>query len=119
VTALIVDDEENNRNIVRKLLRLIDADVQVLDEADSVPNAFQKIHEKKPDLVFLDIRLYNQTANDLLKQFKSIDFSIIFISAHRDDGYVPQYPQSQYLLKPLDPDDLSQAIHKLQNDPAC
>ena len=68
-----------------------------------------------PDLVFLDVKIHGENGFDLLKQLDEIDFEVIFTTAY--DNYAVQafkFSALDYLLKPIDPDDLKQAVDKLK-----
>jgi two-component system LytT family response regulator len=69
----------------------------------------------QPDLVFLDIQLQENTGFDLLHRLPDITFDIIFVTAY--EKYAVQafkFSAIDYLLKPVDPDDLQQAVSRLQ-----
>jgi len=89
--------------------------VQFAGAFDSVNGALIGIKELKPDLVFLDVQLHEQTGFDLLEQIPNIDFEVIFTTAY--DNYAIKafkFSALDYLLKPIDPDDLLQAVNKFQ-----
>lgn len=115
ITSLIIDDEHDGRVAVRNMLEKYCTNVQILDEADGVEDGFLKIKQHSPDLVFLDIKMDDGTAFDLLRKFNQIDFRIIFVTAY--DEYAIEaikYSALDYILKPIRPALLVEAVEKMQ-----
>lgn len=113
VKVVIVDDEKYASDSLSKLIQHYCPMLEIIGVADSVDSAYPLICEKKPALVFLDIHLTNQTSFTLIRKFEKIDFGIIFTSAHSNYG-VPAFKVNaiDYLLKPIDCDDLISAVDK-------
>lgn len=116
--ALIVDDVENSRITLSHDLQEYCPQIHVVGEADSVKSALEKIHALKPEVVFLDIQMGDGTGFDLLTQLKDIQFQIIFTTALDSYGIKAiKFSALDYLLKPIDPDELVKAVGKLtQNE---
>jgi len=113
--ALLVDDIENSRITLRHDLNEYCPQIHVVGEADGVKSAIAAIADKKPDVVFLDIQMGDGTGFDLLTQLKEIDFQIIFTTALDTHGIKAiKFSALDYLLKPIDPDDLIKAVAKLE-----
>jgi two-component system LytT family response regulator len=103
VTALIVDDEEHNRNVLKTLLTKHCPTVQVIGEAKNVDEAFTLLHTEKPQLLFLDVKMPNKSGFDLLKMFETIDFEVIFVSAFNEFAVTAfEFNAIGYILKPID-----------------
>jgi two-component system LytT family response regulator len=66
-SAIIIEDEYHNRELLRNLLQQYAPDVNILAEADSIQTAQQLLQENQPDLIFLDIELPDGKGFDLLK----------------------------------------------------
>lgn len=119
---LIVDDELQSRSLVRKLL----ADqfpLVVVDEADTVDIALDKIRVLKPHLIFLDVQMRGETGFDLLDKCGNIDYGIIFTTAHTEFAVKAfRYSALDYLIKPLDGEEfqiaVSSAIQRIKIDQA-
>lgn len=113
IRAVIVDDEPFASDNLSKLLQLYCDDVVVSGIACSVEDAIQKITDLQPELVFLDVHLAKDTSFSILTAFPEVSFSIIFISGHANYA-VDAFKVSaiDYLLKPIDSDDLITAIGK-------
>ncbi len=115
---IIVDDEEGARESISNILDQYFLDVQVIAKADNIEAAYRKITTYKPDLVLLDVEMPYGSGFDLLNKFEEIDFDIIFITAY--DHYALKaikYSALDYLLKPVDIDELRKAITKHQEKP--
>ena len=115
--ALIVDDER----LARKELRSMLAEHPVIDiigEAENVEQALQFLRNHKPDVLFLDIQMPGQSGFHLLEQIQPI-FKVIFVTAY--DAYAIrafEVNALDYLLKPINPVRLAQAIERLmEGDP--
>jgi len=116
IKALIVDDEESSRAIMKLLLAQYCPDIEVVGEASSAKLAYTKIKELRPSLLFLDVEMPYGTGFDLLRQLDKIDFEIIFVTGF--DHYALQaikYHALDYLLKPVDIDELMDAVGKVKN----
>ncbi|MES2760757.1 MAG: response regulator transcription factor [Bacteroidota bacterium] len=113
ITAIIIDDEEHNRNLLSTLLKKHCPLVEVICEAANVDDAFEKINDNKPQLVFLDIRMPNKSGFDLLKQFTEINFEVIFISAFDEYAITAfEFNALGYILKPVDYSKLIKSVDK-------
>jgi two-component system LytT family response regulator len=89
------------------------ADIEVCVVAEDVESGLQAIKLHRPELVFLDIQLYEQSGFDLLKQLGEINFEIIFVTAYDQYGIqAVKFAALDYLLKPIDIDELTAALSK-------
>ncbi len=112
-SAFIIDDEKKNRESLRKLLNEFCPVINVIGEAASVSEALELFSKKKPDLVFLDVEMPNGTGFDLLRQLGPINFKVIFVTAHSHYAIKAiKYSAIDYLLKPIDTDDLILAVNR-------
>jgi two-component system LytT family response regulator len=112
--AVIIDDEQEGRNAVSNVLKNFCHNVSILGEADGVASGKKLITEKQPDVVFLDIKMPDGSGFDLLESFSDINFHVIFVTAY--DQYAIRaikFSAVDYLLKPLDPQQLIDAVDKL------
>ena len=113
VTAIIIDDETHNRNVLRTLLNKHCSLVNIIDEASSVDEAFEKIKIMKPQLLFLDIKMPNKSGFDLLKLYDKIDFEVIFVSAFNEFAITAfDFNALGYILKPIDFSKLIKTVDK-------
>ena len=112
IKAVIIDDERLARNELKKLL-LDHSDIEVLDEATNVDEGIEKIEQHNPDLIFLDIQMPGKTGFDLLAEVERAP-KVIFTTAY-DEYAIKAFEVNalDYLLKPIEPKRLSDAIQKL------
>jgi two-component system, LytTR family, response regulator len=114
--SIIVEDKEYIRKGLLNLLSIIDADVEVIGECESVQEALIVTKTCKPELVFLDINLTDGTAFDFLDKMGTIDFKIIFITAYEEYALrALKIGAIDYLLKPVDVEELKVALKKVEN----
>ena len=101
VRALIVDDEELGRRMLRSLLSS-DDEVQVVGEAGSAGEARRQIAEQQPDLVFMDIEMPGGNGIDLLHEMGESHPYVIFVTAHPEFA-LPAFEvqAADYLVKPV------------------
>jgi two-component system LytT family response regulator len=114
IKAVIVDDVDSMRLVLRKLLSTFEK-IQIVGEASDFEEARNIIREERPDLLFLDIDLNGLTSLDLLK---SVGYQpmVIFITSHTDFAIKAfELNAVDYLLKPISLERLSKAIEKVTN----
>lgn len=125
IRAIIVDDEEYNRENLNSLIDEYCADVKVVGLADSVDTAFTLIKSQKPDLVFLDIKMPKKDGFKLLESLNEINFEVIIVTAYNQYAIKAiKFCAVDYLLKPIDIVELTNAVEnvsrrikqKLEND---
>lgn len=115
IRALIVEDEKASRDALRAMLARYCGEVDVIGEAEGVRKGIQMIREKKPDVVFLDIQMPDGSGFRLLEETRDERFEVIFTTAFDQFGIrAIKYSALDYLLKPIDADELIQAVNKLK-----
>lgn len=115
IRILIVDDEPPCRDTILFLRNEYPAAMVVGEAATLAEKAAVLLLELNPDLVLLDSNLPDGTGFDLLDQFPAASFKVIFTTAHDDFAIRAfRYSAIDYLLKPVDPDLLFQAIKKAE-----
>lgn len=111
--AIIIDDVKKIRESVKDLLDNNCPQVIIVAEAENITDAFTKITLHQPDLLFLDIEMPDGTGFELLQKFKQIHFKIIFITAYEEYAIKAfKHSAIDYLLKPVDKDELIEAVQK-------
>ena len=117
IRAIIIDDEQHCIERIKDLIEMHCSNkIHIMDEFKTVPEGINGINKLKPDLVFLDVEIKDQTGFDLLKQTVDISFDVIFTTGY--DKYAVQafkFSAIDYLLKPVDADDLKRAVGKLSD----
>lgn len=114
IRTILVDDEPDSLRVLERLLQTYCPDVEIVGKGDGVGTAEQVIRDLVPDLVFLDIEMIQGNAFDLLNRFEPLNFQVIFVTAF--DNYAIRafkYSAVDYLLKPVDVDDLCNAVDKV------
>lgn len=111
--ALVIDDERLARKELINLLSQFDQ-VEVIGEANNVDDAKEKIDSLHPDVVFLDIQMPEKTGFDLLEELDNVPH-VIFTTAYDEYALKAfQVNALDYLLKPIEPKRLGEAIERLQ-----
>jgi len=118
ITALLIDDDSNLRTGMKGLLSMYAPNINILGEADSVKGGITAIAEHRPDVVFLDIQLGDGTGFDILEQLAQkqgkLTFHVVFITAHEEYAVKAfRFSALDYLLKPVDPEDLRKVVDKI------
>lgn len=113
IKTMIVDDESKSRVVLRTLLKKHFPQIHILGEAAGTDEAFDLIHTLEPQLVFLDIQMPRADGFSLLKRFNTVPFETIFVTSF--DQYAIsaiKFSALDYLLKPIEVSDLSEAVKK-------
>lgn len=114
--ALIIDDERLARNELKKLLAKF-PDVEVIGEAINAQDGKEKIAELSPDLLFLDIQMPDKTGFELLSDLQETPPQVIFTTAYDEYAIKAfEFNALDYLLKPIEPDRLEDALRKLEEE---
>jgi len=110
---VLVDDDANVRENLKILLSIYAPDAEVIGEANGVMAGIECIKTHKPDLVLLDVEMGDGTGFDLLSIYGELDFKLIFVTGHNAYAIKAfKYSALDYVLKPVDPDDLKAALMK-------
>lgn len=111
--TIIIDDEKQIRDGFNILLSHFST-INVIGEAATVTDGIKIIEALKPDLVFLDIQLKNETGFQILETLKTTNFKLIFVTAYNEYAIKAfKYSAFDYLLKPIDPQELEQTLERL------
>lgn len=115
IKAIIVDDEYNAIKNLKWEIERFCKDVKVLDTFTNPLDAISAINYLKPDCVFLDIEMPEMDGFEMLNTLKYRSFDFIITSAY-DNYAIKAFRQHaiDYLLKPVDSDDLIDAIDRIK-----
>ena len=114
--AVIIDDEKKAREAIRLAIEIYCKNVEVIGEADGVQSGFDLIKRISPELLLLDIKMQDGSGFDLLKKFPEPEFIPIFVTAYNHYAIKAfKYSALDYLVKPVDPDELVQAVERAEN----
>lgn len=113
--AIVIDDIESIRKKNVAIIKTHCPNVAVIGQADSVESGVSLIKQLVPDLVFLDVEMPDGTGFDLLQRLKPIQLKVIFITGFEDFAIRAfRFSAIDYLLKPIDPADLIEAVAKAE-----
>lgn len=116
IRAILIDDEQECLNALAYDLQHNCPEVDIVDICQGGKNGIKSIQKHKPDMVFLDIDMPFISGFDLLEMVGDIDFAVVFTTAY--DKYALRafrISATDYLLKPVDIDQLKAAIKKVES----
>ena len=120
ITAVLIDDDQNLRSGMKQLLSRYAPEIVIIGEAESVKSGVDVMDNLQTQVVFLDIQMTDGTGFDVLEQIaqrkgKSTSH-IVFITAHEQYAIKAfRFSALDFLLKPVDPDELEKVIEKIKN----
>ncbi|KQR71773.1 LytTR family DNA-binding domain-containing protein [Pedobacter sp. Leaf176] len=113
--TILVDDEQANLENLQVLLGKNCPEVKVVAVSGNIDDAFEQVNLHHPDLIFLDIQMGKHTGFDLLKKLSEKTFEVIFVTAYDNYGIqAVKFAALDYLLKPVDPDELILSVSKAE-----
>jgi len=113
ISAIIVDDEPYSCEALSTLLERYCPEIKVLDICYSASDALKSIHEQRPQILFLDIEMPHMNGFEMLEKLPELNFKLIFTTSY--DQYAIKairFSALDYLLKPVDKDELQKAVKK-------
>lgn len=117
----IVDDEPRAVNTLSYLIENYCADqASILGSTNKYEEALQFLQQNKPDVLFLDIKLGNgKTGFDLLRDLGHLGNIQVIMTTAYDEFAIEAFKHgaANYLLKPINPDDLKLAIDRIEKLP--
>ena len=119
IKAIIIEDEKMSRETLRHLLDKYCPEVEIVAEADGYRKGLEEIRKHPPDVIFLDIQMPDGSGFRLLEELEVIDFEIIFTTAFDQFAIKAiKYSALDYLLKPIIPDELIEAVKRVEKKKA-
>jgi two-component system LytT family response regulator len=114
MNVVIVDDEDRAQKALSLLIQMLRPEMNIVGTAHSVSEAVIEIKNKKPEVVFLDINLIDGDGFDILNYFPHPSFHVVFVTAYNQYALKAfEYSALDYLVKPIDHDDLMRVFDKL------
>lgn len=111
ITAILIDDEKNSRESLRKKIETHCAGVQVVAECASGAEGLAAIQQYHPALVFLDIEMPQMNGFTMLQQLPEKNFSLIFTTAYNQYAInAIRHSAIDYLVKPVEVTELTAAV---------
>src|SRR5690349_11786932 len=115
IKCILIDDERNALEMMEWLLKTYSPQVEIVAMCSSAAQGIEAINKHKPDVVFLDIEMPKMNGFDMLEQFDKLFFDIVFCTAYDQFAIRAfKYSALNYLLKPVDPDDLKVTIQRIE-----
>src|SRR5215204_4445239 len=115
IRCVLIDDESNSLEMMEWLLKTYCPQVKIEAMCNAADKGIQAINEFKPDVVFLDIEMPHMNGFDMLEQFDKLFFDVVFCTAYDQFAIKAfRYSALNYLLKPVDPDDLKETIRRIE-----
>jgi two-component system, LytTR family, response regulator len=119
MTAIIVDDEKHCREVMEHLLHKHCSDVKVLANCANGNEALAALEKETPDILFLDIEMPSMNGFELLEKFHHPNFEIVFTTAYNEYAIKAiKHSALDYLLKPVDKDELTQTVQRAKEHKA-
>jgi len=113
--AIIVDDEPYCCEILAAMMESECAEVEIVSICKNADEALAAIRQYAPDLVFLDVEMPKMNGFEMLEQIPDINFHLIFTTSY--DQYALKairFSAIDYLLKPIDREELKKAVQKVK-----
>lgn len=119
IRVVLIDDEKNALEMMEWLLRTYCPGVKIEAMCMGAEEGMQAISTHRPDLVFLDIEMPRMNGFDLLEKFDTIFFDVVFCTAYDQFAIKAfKYAALNYLLKPIDPQELKETIQRVEKKAA-
>jgi len=112
--AIIVDDEPHCCKTLESLLKRYCPEVSIIATCANGADALKAIQALNPNLVFLDVEMPKMNGFEMLEQLPEINFHLIFVTSY--DAYALKairFSAIDYLLKPVDREELQAAVQKV------
>ncbi len=117
IKAILIDDETHCRESLSIQLEKYCPKVELLAQCNSSAQGLKAIAQYQPDVVFLDVEMPQMNGFEMLQQLSTIPFEVIFTTGY--DAYAIKairFSALDYLLKPIDKDELKKAVDKVNQN---
>ena len=115
IKSVLIDDESNSLEMMEWLLKTYCPQVKIEAMCNSAAKGIEAINKYKPDVVFLDIEMPHMNGFDMLEKFDKLFFDVVFCTAYDQFAIKAfRYSALNYLLKPVDPEELKNTIHRIE-----
>ncbi len=118
IRSVIIEDEIYSRELLEQMLIEFCPDVQIVGKAIDVASGIALIKDAQPALVFLDVEMPGGNGFEVLNAFEKVSFKVVFVTGY--DHYAIKairYSAIDYLLKPINLDDLEAAVQRVSKIP--
>ncbi len=118
IKAIVIDDEKSYHKTLKRILKRLDANVDLIGTAENVADGIQLVENKQPDIVFLDICLPDGEGFEVIEKSTYNKFEVIFITAFEEHAVKAfNYAALHFLLKPFKDKNLEIAIKRYLERP--
>lgn len=115
--AIIIDDEPKGRNLLREMMEREFPDINIVALAANANEGIRMIRQHEPDVIFLDINMPGMNGFEMLQKLQPAKFETVFITAYDQFAIKAfRYHAFDYLLKPIDSEELSLCISRLKEN---
>ena len=115
IKAVIVDDEPKAIQSLSWELANFNTDIEVIQTFSSPEDAIEYLNNNTLDCLFLDIQMPTMDGFQFLKKLTNLDFAVVITTAYNEYAIKAlKYEAIDYLLKPIDSDDLQETIKKIK-----
>ena len=115
ISAILIDDEQDALGALEEQIKLYCPGVHILATCDEAKKGLEAVRSFKPDVVFLDIQMPGMTGLELARAISSEQAQVIFVTAYSQYAInAIKLSALDYLLKPVDPDELIAAVKKAE-----
>jgi two-component system LytT family response regulator len=115
IRCILIDDENDSLEVMEMLLKTYCPQVTIEARCSNAMEGIKAINKFRPDVVFLDIEMPNMNGFDMLSTFDELTFEVVFVTAYHQFAIKAfRYSALNYLLKPIDPDDLLETIRRIE-----
>jgi two-component system, LytTR family, response regulator len=115
IHAVIIDDEQKCVETLSILIKMHCPEITIDASCNNGEEGIKTINQFKPDVVFLDIEMPKMNGFDMLEKFEKIFFHVVFTTAYNQFAIKAfRYSALNYLLKPIDPDDLKATVSRIK-----
>lgn len=110
---LLIDDEPESLQVIASVVKMVAPDLEVVGAYTDPFEGLEALKKSPPDVLLLDIEMPGLTGLELLKRLETVSFEVIFITAYHQYALdAIKLSAIDYILKPVDPDELSNALEK-------
>ncbi len=114
IHCIIIDDEKMCISTLELTLQVHCPDVIIDATCSSAEEGMKAIERFRPEVVFLDIEMPRMNGFDMLERISPVNFHIVFTTAYNQFAIKAfRYSALNYLLKPIDPDELRETVHRI------
>ncbi len=114
IKTVIIEDEQKSREMLAGIIQKNCPQLNIVGLAKNVTEGVEVIKKENPELVFLDISMPDGSGFDLLEKVQGHKFELIFATASDQHAIrAIKYSACDYLLKPIDIEELKNAVEKV------